>query len=70
MTTPQSTGDAQLARRLQFIQLDAKGAELIRQLKPILDRELPNGLDKFFQSLRETSEVSRFFPSEAMMAKA
>ncbi|MFN3626078.1 MAG: methyl-accepting chemotaxis protein [Hyphomicrobium sp.] len=70
MTKPPASHDANLSRRLEFMQLDAKSSELIRSLKPILDRELPNGLDKFYQRLRATPEVRSFFPSDAMMARA
>lgn len=70
MTKPEASHNANLFRRLEFIQLDAESGELIRSLKPILDRELPNGLDKFYQRLRATPEVRSFFPSDAMMARA
>jgi methyl-accepting chemotaxis protein len=55
---------------MDFMQLDGKGRERIRQLKPIVDRELPAGLDKFYQRLRATPEVKRFFQNDAHMTQA
>jgi methyl-accepting chemotaxis protein len=70
MTQINSQSGANIADRLEFVQLDEKGAEQIRTLKAILDRELPNGLDKFYQRLRATPQVRRFFSDDSMMARA
>lgn len=70
MTTANASHGADLAKRLEFMQLDNQSVELLRTLKPLVDRELPLGLDKFYQQLRATPEVRRFFPSDAMMEKA
>lgn len=47
MTKMSTSSDANLMDRLAFMQLDEKGRERIRQLKTVIDRELPAGLDKF-----------------------
>lgn len=60
----------QLVDRLAFMQLDAKGCERIRQLKPMVDRELPTGLDKFYARVRATPEVRRFFENDSHMVRA
>jgi methyl-accepting chemotaxis protein len=52
------------------MQLDEKGRERIRQLKTVIDRELPAGLDKFYEKLRVTPEVRRFFDNESQIARA
>jgi methyl-accepting chemotaxis protein len=70
MTKTDAHHNADLAGRLEFMQLDGKSSEFIRRLKPILDRELPKGLDKFYERLRVTPEVRRFFANDAMMAQA
>lgn len=70
MTKSSTAYDAKLSDRLEFMQLDERGSELIRELKSILDRELPNGLDKFYQRVRATPEVRRFFSNDTMIAKA
>ena len=67
--TPSAT-DSNLANRMEFMQLDGKSRERIRHLKPIIDRELPAGLDKFYQRLRQTPEVKRFFENDSHMARA
>jgi methyl-accepting chemotaxis protein len=70
MTKPSAASDSHLANRMQFMQLDSKGCERIRQLKSIIDRELPSGLDKFYSRLRQTPEVKRFFENDAHMTRA
>ena len=57
-------------RRLEFMQLDEAGKSGIRALKGIVDRELPIGLDKFYEQLRKTPEVKRFFSSDEHIARA
>lgn len=59
-----------LAERLEFMQLDAKCSDCIREIKPIVDRELPAGLDKFYERLRATPAVQRFFDSESRIEGA
>lgn len=49
---------------MKFMGLDDKSSELIQTLKPIVEKELPIGLDKFYDQLRVTPEVSKFFSSE------
>jgi methyl-accepting chemotaxis protein len=70
MTGTSSSSNSQLANRMEFMQLDAKSCERIRQLKSIIDRELPAGLDKFYERLRGTPEVKRFFQNDAHMTRA
>jgi methyl-accepting chemotaxis protein len=70
MTKAKSSSDVNLFERLEFMQLDEKASENIRKLKEVVDRELPKGLDKFYDRLRVTPQVRRFFSDESMMAKA
>ena len=70
MTKMSTSSDANLMDRLAFMQLDEKGRERIRQLKSVIDRELPAGLDKFYEKLRVTPEVRRFFDNESQIARA
>jgi methyl-accepting chemotaxis protein len=65
-----SSANATLTDRMAFMQLDAKGCERIRQLKAIVDRELPGGLDKFYERLRATAQVRHFFENDAQMGRA
>lgn len=55
---------------MDFMQLDAEGCGHIRQLKSLVDRELPTALDKFYDRLRVTPEVRRFFESDLHMVRA
>ncbi|WP_028749439.1 globin-coupled sensor protein [Rhizobium mesoamericanum] len=59
-----------VARRLEFMQLDSHGRASIRMLKALVERELPNGLDKFYAQLRQSPEVKRFFSTEENIARA
>ncbi|CDM62284.1 methyl-accepting chemotaxis sensory transducer (plasmid) [Rhizobium favelukesii] len=59
-----------VARRLEFMQLDTAGRASIRLLKAVVERELPNGLDKFYAQLRQSPEVKRFFSTEEHIARA
>lgn len=57
-------------RRLEFMQLDEGSLERIRSLKSLVERELPKGLDKFYEQLRKSPEVKRFFSSEEHISRA
>jgi len=61
---------AELTERLAFTQLDDAGRAKIRSLKPIIDRELPKALDRFYDRMRATPEASRFFGGEPQIARA
>jgi methyl-accepting chemotaxis protein len=55
---------------MEFMELDATNCERIRQLKSLIDRELPTALDKFYGRLRATPEVRRFFENDSHMSRA
>ena len=59
-----------ISRRLEFMQLDEASLSQIRSLKGIVDRELPIGLDKFYDQLRKSPEVKRFFSSDEHISRA
>ncbi len=59
-----------VARRLEFMQLDDSGRASIRSLRAVVERELPKGLDKFYAQLRQTPEVKQFFSSEEHISHA
>nr|WP_316656600.1 globin-coupled sensor protein [uncultured Gellertiella sp.] len=58
------------ARRLEFMQLDEGGLQRLRSLKSLIEREFPTGLDKFYEQLRKSPEVKRFFASEEHIGRA
>jgi methyl-accepting chemotaxis protein len=68
--TKTASSNSNLADRMEFMQLDPKSCERIRALKSIIDREVPTGLDKFYERLRATPEVKRFFQNDAHMVRA
>jgi len=59
-----------LADRMDFMLLDAKDCGRIRQLKSVVDRELPVALDKFYERLRVTPEVRKFFENDSHIMRA
>ena len=70
-TTSATNGTREnVARRLEFMQLDADGRARIKSLKPVVEKELANALDKFYAQLRQSPEVKRFFSSEDHIARA
>ncbi|MBL0374737.1 globin-coupled sensor protein [Rhizobium sp. KVB221] len=56
--------------RLEFMQLGAANREKLRALRPVIERELPKALDKFYQTIRKTPETNRFFSSDQHMSGA
>jgi methyl-accepting chemotaxis protein len=61
------SGDQALTRRLEFIKIDASAREVLKSLKPLIDKELPLALDGFYQWIRQFPETSRFFRDDAHM---
>ena len=56
--------------RLAFMELDDGAVQALRSLKPLVDRELPIGLDKFYRRVRATPETQGFFTSDEHAARA
>jgi len=61
---------ALVQRRLEFMDLDQKRRDAIKSIKPFIERELPKGLDLFYEKIRKVPQLSRFFSSEQHMAHA
>ncbi|PZM15750.1 globin-coupled sensor protein [Rhizobium tubonense] len=59
-----------IEQRLEFMQLGAANREKLRALRPVIERELPKALDKFYEMVRKTPETSRFFTSDQHVAGA
>ena len=57
-------------KRLEFMQLGKESRESIAALAPMIERELPKALDKFYAKVASTPETSRFFSSKQHMAGA
>jgi methyl-accepting chemotaxis protein len=65
----QSNADA-LNERLQFTRMDARTSAAILKVKPLIERELPLALEKFYEQVRATPETRRFFSSESKITSA
>lgn len=62
--------NSDLMARMEFMRLDGEAQRRIRELKSIVERELPVGLDKFYERVRATPAVQGFFASEEHITKA
>lgn len=69
-THAEVASDQDMRGRLDFIGLNEKGCEDLRQLKPLIERELPKGLDRFYETVSGTPEARKFFSSEKHMSGA
>ena len=69
-TTASAINMQDITDRLSFMELDEKGRQQIRKLAPIIDRELPEGLARFYEKVRETPEVANFFADDTHIGKA
>ncbi len=71
MNTTKAGGKAtDIEGRLSFMGLDGETRRALMDLRPVLEKALPTALDRFYQRIRETPEVSHFFSSDAHMAGA
>ncbi len=59
-----------LAQRLNFVGLNDAACASIRTLRPMIDRELPLALDRFYAILKQTPEVAQFFKDEQQVQRA
>ncbi len=64
------TNDIQLDQRLQFLRIDQKTRELLAEIKPILEPELPRILGAFYDHMSSYPEVASMFSSNAMIEGA
>jgi methyl-accepting chemotaxis protein len=69
MANPTSGQDS-LQERLDFIGLDQKAREVLRELRPFLSQALQPALAVFYDKVRVTPETRRFFADEKHMAGA
>ena len=61
---------ADLESRISFLQIDADARNKLKKLKGVVQRELPKGLDRFYEKVRANPETKRFFSSENHMQSA
>jgi methyl-accepting chemotaxis protein len=59
-----------IEQRLDFMQLGEDNRKKLRELRPVVERELPKALDKFYQMVRRTPETNKFFSSDQHVAGA
>lgn len=66
----ESTSEPDVRGRLAFMQLDEQKLQHVRRVKGVVERELPQALDKFYERLRGAPEVSRLFSDEGHIGRA
>lgn len=59
-----------LERRLDYLGLDAAARKELRSLKPFLEKELAPALDRFYNVVRNSPEVSHLFSNDAHITHA
>ncbi len=59
-----------LARRLEFLQLDGQARQRLRDLEPTIVAALPGALDAFYSQIRAFPETMALFRSEAQLGGA
>jgi Protoglobin len=59
-----------IASRLAFIRLDEGTRAALRELQPLIAKELPGILDGFYAQVSQFPETARFFSSQSHMAQA
>ena len=64
------TKDQDIPGRLAFLGLDEQARADLRRLKPIIERELPKGIERFYEVVRQTPQASRLFSSDAQIEGA
>ncbi len=64
------TKDIQLDRRLQFLRVDQKTRDMLAEIKPLLEPELPRILGAFYEHISSYPEVQNMFSSNAMVDRA
>jgi methyl-accepting chemotaxis protein len=62
--------DNQIARRLAFIDIDEGQRKTLRELQPLIARELPGILDAFYAQVSKFEETKRFFSDQSHMNRA
>ena len=60
----------ELEDRLHFVGLDPAARKALRAIKPIVDREIPVALDKFYARVQANPETRRFFSDSAVLERA
>ncbi|NBB61506.1 globin-coupled sensor protein [Pseudomonas sp. ODNR1LW] len=64
------SNDMELQKRLDFLKLDGKAKAALSRTRPAIEAALSQSLDAFYDQVRITPEVSRFFASESLLAGA
>ena len=59
-----------LQDRLTYLGLDGAAMQALKAIKPIIDREAPRALDKFYVRAQATPETRAFFADTAMIERA
>ena len=62
--------DNSIDQRLRFINLDTKAKQALRSISSVVEGELPSILSGFYEQIRATPEVKRFFSDDRHMEGA
>ena len=62
--------NATLKKRVAFINLDETDRRLMREFMPVLEKELPGILDKFYAQIAKFPEIAQFFSDKTRINRA
>ena len=65
-----SNANADVARRLEFMDFDARSRDLLKDLKPLISATMEPALNGFYDKIRKTPELSKMFKDENAIAGA
>ena len=69
-TSAAVTNERDLARRLAFLRIDDGTRSDLSRIAGILEKALPESLERFYGIVKQTPEMARFFRDDAHMGKA
>ena len=64
------SADHSIEQRLRFMNIDGESRAVLKRMKPLIEKELPNALTGFYEKIRITPEVNRFFSDDRHMDMA
>jgi methyl-accepting chemotaxis protein len=64
------SNNTDLSDRLKFMQIDQDAQRALRDIEPLVRTELPGVLRKFYDHIRQWSQVSHFFSTDAVITHA
>ena len=69
-TAEASGEDRDLKGRMAFLDIDDATCRDLVRIRPLLEREIPRGLDRFYEKVKATPQTAAFFSGATQMDRA